>query len=198
MHDPATSGPGEGKTLRSFRRRIAKFGALLFALTAASPSIAESGDPAAQPGVVIVWNVTKCSGGYRADVYSAHCEPGPAAAILDFNSRVQFHCVNAGPADVRWAIPNWSATDPKRGSPIAPSQVDWRLECWKAPLELDVQPGTAILEPPYTQSTPPNNYMTMNVVVLYDAARSVIKACLVPLFPEFPVKPACADAEIRS
>ena len=197
MHNLATSGPGAGETLRPIGRRLATVGLLLFALTGASPSIAESGAPAAQSGVVIVWNVTKCLGAYRADVYSAHCEPGPAAAILDFNSKVQFHCVNVGAADIRWAIPNWSPTDPKRGSPI-PGQVDWRLECWKGPLEIDVQPGTAILEPQYTQSPPPNNYMTMNVVVLYDAARSAIKACLVPLFPEFPVKPACAEAEIRS
>ena len=40
--------------------------------------------------------------------------------------------------------------------------------------------------------------MTMNVMVLYDAIKLTIKLCLVPLFPGFPVEPACADAEIRS
>ena len=59
MHDLTMSGPGEGDRVRSFRRRLAKVGALLFALTAASPSIAESATPAAQPGVVIFWNATK-------------------------------------------------------------------------------------------------------------------------------------------
>ena len=61
-----------------------------------------------------------------------------------------------------------------------------------------VDPNAAILAPHYSQSPPPNYYMTMNVVVLYDPAKPTMKICLVPLFPKFAVEPACADAEIRS
>src|ERR1700733_12545195 len=84
------------------------------------------------------------------------------------------------------------------GPPTPPSQITWSPECWKAPLGFDVGPNTAILAPQYSQTPPPNYYMTMNVVVLYDEAKPSIKACLVPLFPRFPVQPACADAQIRS
>lgn len=182
----------------SWRQCITKVGALCFALTLVSPSVAASGTSIGQPGVVIFWNAAKCLGGYRSDFYSAHCKSGPAAAILDFNTRIQFYCVNTEAVDIRWAIPNWSPTDPKRGSPTPPSQVDWHLECWKQPLEFDVEPNTTILAPQYNQSPPPNNYMTMNVIVLYDATKPTIKTCLIPLFPQFPVVSACADAEIRS
>ena len=178
----------------SWRQCIANVGALHFALTVTSPSVAQSGTNVAQSGIVIFWNAAKCLGGYHSDFYSAHCDSGPSAAILDFNTKTQFFCVNTEAVDIRWAIP----TDSKRGSPIPPSQVDWRPECWKKPLEFDVEPNTVILTPQYSQSPPPNYYMTMNVIVLYDAAKLTIKACLIPLFPGFPVEPACADAEIRS
>jgi hypothetical protein len=62
----------------------------------------------------------------------------------------------------------------------------------------DVDPNATILTPQYSQSPPPNYYTTMNVVVPYVAAKPTIKVCLVPLFPRFPVEPACADAQIRS
>jgi hypothetical protein len=62
----------------------------------------------------------------------------------------------------------------------------------------DAGANTQILSPQFSQTPPPNNYMTMNVVVLYDAGAPTIKICLVPLFPGFAVEPACADAEIRS
>ena len=194
----AISHLSEGEDMLSWRQCITKVGALCFALTLVSPSVAASGTSIGQPGVVIFWNAAKCLGGYRSDFYSAHCESGPAAAILDFNTRIQFYCVNTEAVDIRWAIPNWSPTDPKRGSPTPPSQVDWHLECWKQPLEFDVEPNTTILAPQYNQSPPPNNYMTMNVIVLYDATKPTIKTCLIPLFPQFPVVSACADAEIRS
>jgi hypothetical protein len=169
-------------------------GSLCFALTAASPSFSQSGSAVAQSGVVIFWDAAHCLGGYQSDIYSVHCEPGPSGTILDFKTKMQFFCVNNEAVDIRWEI----STDPNRGSPIRPSQIDWRPECWKMPLGFDVDPDTAILRPQYSQTPPPNYYMTMNVVVLYDPAKSTIKACLVPLFPRFPVQPACADAEIRS
>ena len=178
----------------SWRQSIANVGVLYFALTVASPSVAESGTNVAQSSIVIFWNAAKCSGGYHTDFYSAHCDAGPSAVILDFQTKIQYHCVNTEVVDIRWTIP----TDPKRGSPIPPSQVDWHPKCWKQPLGFDVEPNTTILIPQYNQSPPPNNYMTMNVFVLYDAAKLTIKACLIPLFPGFPVEPACADAEIRS
>jgi hypothetical protein len=190
----ATGGVGEGENMLSWRRCIAKVGALCCTLTAASPSVAQSGSTDAQAGVVIFWNAAKCMGGYHTDLYSAHCEPGPAAAVLDFKTKTQFSCVNNGAVDIRWAIP----ADPDRGAPIPPSQIDWRPECWKTPLGFDVDPNATILTPQYSQSPPPNYYMTMNVVVLYVAAKPTIKVCLVPLFPRFPVEPACADAQIRS
>ena len=178
----------------SWRRCIAKVGALCCTLTAASPSVAQSGSTDAQAGVVIFWNAAKCMGGYHTDLYSAHCEPGPAAAVLDFKTKTEFSCVNNGAVDIRWAIP----ADPDRGAPIPPSQIDWRPECWKTPLGFDVDPNATILTPQYSQSPPPNYYTTMNVVVLYVAAKPTIKVCLVPPFPRFPVEPACADAQIRS
>ncbi len=178
--------------MMSWRRCIANVGALYFALTIASPSVAQSGS-VVQSGVVIFWNAAKCLGGYRPKVYSAHCDPGPSVAILDFNTKTQFLCENDEAVDIRWAVP----ADAKPGAPIAPSQIVWRPECWRAPLGFDVDPNTAILTPQYSQSPPPNYYMTMNVVVLYDPAKLTIKACLVPFFPKFPVEPACADAEVR-
>lgn len=178
----------------SWQHSIANVGALYFALTVASPSVAESGSTVAQSSIVIFWNAAKCSGGYHSDFYSAHCDPGPSAAILDFKTKMQFFCVNTEAVDIRWVIP----TDPKRGAPIPPSQLVWHPECWKEPIGVDVEPSTTILTPQYNQSPPPNNYMTMNVIVLYDAAKLTIKTCLIPLFPGLPVEPACADAEIRS
>ena len=178
----------------SWRRSIANVGALSFALTVASPSIAQSGSTVAQSGIVIFWNTAKCLGGYHSDFYSAHCDPGPSAAILDFKTKTQFFCTNPEAVDVRWAIP----TDPKRGSPIAPSQVEWHPECWKRPIIVDVDPGTTVLVPQYSQSPPPNNYMTMNAIALYDASKITIKLCLIPIFPGLPVEPVCADAEVGS
>lgn len=183
--------------LLSWRQGIAAAGALLVAFAVASPSLAQSESSAARSGVAIFWNASKCIGGYHADYYSAHCEAGPAAAILDFNTRSQFECVNNEAVEIRWTIPNWSATDPDRGSPIPPSEVNWSLECWKKPLELDVKPDTMILTPQYSQTPPPNYYMSMNVLLLYDAAKLTIKACLIPFFPGFPVQSACANARIR-
>jgi hypothetical protein len=87
----------------SWRRCIAKVGALCCTLTAASPSVARSGSTDAQAGVVIFWNAAKCMGGYHTDLYSAHCEPGPAAAVLDFKTKTEFSCVNNGAVDIRWA-----------------------------------------------------------------------------------------------
>jgi hypothetical protein len=176
-----------------WRQCIANIGAMSFTIMA-SPSIAQSGSADAQSGTVIFWNVAKCSGGYHSDFYSAHCEPGPSAAIFDFKTKIQVFCVNDEAVDIRWAIP----PDRKRGAPIPPSQVNWRPECWKAPLGFDVDPNATILTPQYSQSPAPNYYMTMNAIVLYDAAKLTIKACLIPLFPDLPVEPACADAEVRS
>ena len=176
--------------MASWRQRIANVGALCFALTIMSPSLSRSGSAADQSGVLIFWDATKCTGNNQANFYSAHCEPGPFGAVLDFKTKMQFSCVNNKAADILWAIP----ADTKPGPPIPPSQITWRLECWKAPLGFDVDPNTTIFTPRYTQSPPPNMY----VVVLYDAAKPTIKACLVPFFPRFPVAPACADAEIRS
>jgi hypothetical protein len=178
----------------SWRRCIGKVGALSFALTIASPSVAEPGSAVAQSGIVLFWNAAKCIGGYHSDFYSAHCDPGPSATILDFRTKIQFFCLDTAAVEIGWAIP----TDTKRASPIPPSQIDWRPECRKEPLKLDVDPNTTILTPQYNQSPAPNYYMTMNVMVLYDAIKLTIKLCLVPLFPGFPVEPACADAEIRS
>jgi hypothetical protein len=174
--------------------RTTNIGTLGLALTLASPSIAQSGSDAAQSGAVIYWNAAQCTGGYRPDVYSVHCEPGPAAVILDFKAKAQFSCMDSAPADIRWAIP----ADAKPGPPIPPSEINWRAECWKTPLRFDAGANTQILSPQFSQTPPPNNYMTMNVVVLYDAGAPTIKICLVPLFPGFAVEPACADAEIRS
>src|ERR1700722_3621134 len=111
----------------SWRKCLATVGALYFALTMASPSSAQSGGDTAQSGIVIFWNAAKCIGGYHSDFYSAHCDPGPSATILDFNTKTQFLCVKPEPVDIRWAIP----PGPKLGSPIPPSQFDWRPECWK-------------------------------------------------------------------
>jgi hypothetical protein len=180
--------------MSSWRAMHRNVGALCFALTAASPSFSQSGSAVAQSGVVMFWDAAKCLGGYQSDNYSVHCEPGPSATILDFKTKLQFFCVKNEAVDIRWEV----STNPNRGSPIRPSQIDWRPECWKMPLKFDVDPNTTILRPQYSQTPPPNYYMTMNVVVLYDPAKPTIKACLVPLFPRFPVQPACADAEIRS
>ena len=56
--------------------------ALGLALTPLSPSLGQQigGEP--QSGVAIFWNAAQCTGGYRLDAYSAHCQPGPAAVIL--------------------------------------------------------------------------------------------------------------------
>src|SRR5271165_1386670 len=167
----------------SRRQWIAMVGVLYFALMAASPSVAQSGTNLTQPGIVIFWNAAKCLGGYHSDFYSAHCDPGPSAVILDFKTKTQLFCMNTEAVDIRWAIP----ADSKRGPPLPPSQIVWRPECWKAPLEFNVEPNTTILTPEYNQSPPPNNYMTMNVIALYDAVRLTVKVCLIPLFPGFPV-----------
>jgi hypothetical protein len=184
---------GEGENMASWRQCIVSAGVVCFALAPASPAIAQSGGAVAQ-SVAIFWNAAKCDGGYQSDYYSAHCEPGPSAAILDFKTKMQFFCVSNEAVDIRWAIP----ADAKQGLPIPPSKIIWRPECYKAPLGFDVDPNTTILVPQYSQSPPPNYYMTMNVVVLYDSAKTTIKICLVPLFPRLPVEPACADAEMRS
>jgi hypothetical protein len=186
-------GPGGEENMLSWRC-MAEVGVLYFALIAASPSVAQPGDGVAQPDIVTFWNAAKCVGGYQSSFYSAHCVPGPSATIFDFKTKAQFFCRDIGAVDIRWAIP----IDAKRGSPIPPSQLSWRPECWKEPLKLDVDPTTAVLTPQYNQSPAPNYYMTMNVMILYDATKVRIKLCLVPLFPGFPVEPACADAEIRS
>ena len=180
--------------MASLRLRIANIGMLGLALTLASPLLAQSGSGAVQSGVVIYWNAAQCTGGYRLDAYSAHCQPGPAAVILDFNTKAQFSCADSASVDIQWTIP----ADAKPGPPLPPSEIKWRPECWRTPLRFDVGPNAAILSPQYSQTPPPNNYMSMNVVVLYDAAAPSIKICLVPLFPRFAVEPACADAEIRS
>ena len=159
----------------SWRRCIANGGALC-ALTAALPAIAQSGTSVSQSGIVIFWNSAKCVGGYQSDFYSAHCDPGPAAVILDFNTKMEFHCVNTEAVDIRWMVPNWSPTDPRRGSPIAPSQINWHPQCWKKPLEFNNEPNATILAPQYPQSPPPNYYMTMNVVFLYDSSKPTVKA----------------------
>jgi hypothetical protein len=169
-------------------------GALCLALTAASPSFAQSAGAAAQSGPVVFWNAAQCVGGYQSNVYTVHCEPGPFTTILDFQTKMQFFCVNNEAVDVRWE----NTAGANRGPPLPPSQIAWRPECWKKPLGLDVDPNAAILSPPYSQTPPPNNYMTINVIVVYDPAKPTIKACLVPLFPRFSVQPACGDAEIRS
>ena len=167
--------------------------ALGFALAPGSPSLAQSIDET-QSGVAIFWDAAQCTGGYRTDVYLAHCEPGPAAIILDFKTKTQFSCVDTESVDIRWAIP----ADAKPGPPIAPTEIKWRPECWKAPLDFDVSPNTAVLAPHYSQTPPPNIYMTMNAMVLYDSTKPALKICLVPIFPKLAVKPACADAEIKS
>ena len=179
--------------MASWRVMQLKIGALCFALTAASPSFSQSGSAVAQSGPVIFWNAAQCVGGYQSNVYTVHCEPGPSATILDLNTKMQFFCVNNEAVDIRWEIP--AGAD--RGPPLPPSQITWRPECWKMPLGFDVDPNAAILSPPYSQTPPPNNYMTINVIVVYDSAKPTIKACLVLLFPRFSVQPACADAEIR-
>jgi hypothetical protein len=178
----------------SWRRCLASAVVLVLALTAAWPSLAQSRSAEAQSGVVIFWDVTQCAGGFRPDVYSAHCEPGPAAIILDFNAKTQFSCVDGEAVDIRWKIPAGA----KLGPPIPPTEISWRPECWKAPIDFDVSPDATILTPQYSQTPPPNNYMTMNAIVLYDSSKPIIKICLVPLFPKFAVRPACAEAEIRS
>ena len=97
----------------SWRRCLGTVGALYFALTIASPSSAQSGGDTAQSGIVIFWNAAKCIGGYHSDFYSAHCDPGPSATILDFRTKNQFFCVDTEAVEIRWAIP----TDAYRGSP---------------------------------------------------------------------------------
>ncbi len=150
--------PGRRGNMLSWRQWIATVGVLYFALTGASPSVAESGSTFAQSSIVIFWNAAKCLGGYHAELYAAHCDPGPSAAILDFNTKTQFLCVDTGAVDIRWVI----RTDSKQGSPIPPSQVDWHPECWKVRLGFDVSPDTAILIPQYSQSPPPNYYGTQS------------------------------------
>ena len=118
------------------------FAALFFALTAASSrSGAQSQSVVAQPDVVVFWDAAKCVGGYHSDFYSAHCEPGPSTTILDFKTRMQFFCLNSEAVDIRWAIP----ADAKPGSPIPPSQIDWRPQCWKTRLAFEVDPNATIL-----------------------------------------------------
>ena len=82
----------------------------------------------------------------------AHCEPGPAAVILDFKTKTQFSCVDPEAVDIRWAI----RPDAKPGPPIPPTEINWRPECWKAPLDIDVGPNATILAPQYSQTPPPN------------------------------------------
>ena len=176
-----------------WRQCIAHVGAIVLTLAASPLSLAQSGSAEAQSGVVIFWNAAQCVGGYQSKVYTVHCEPGPSATIVDLNTKMQFFCVNNEAVDIRWEIP--AGAD--RGPPLPPSQIAWRPKCWKMPLGFDVDPNAAILSPPYSQTPPPNNYMTINVIVVYDSAKPTIKACLVPLFPRFSVQPACADAEIR-
>jgi hypothetical protein len=91
--------------MASLRLRTTNIGTLGLALTLASPSIAQSGSDAAQSGAVIYRNAAQCTGGYGPDVYSAHCEPGPAAVILHFKTKAQFSCADSAPVDIRWAIP---------------------------------------------------------------------------------------------
>lgn len=178
----------------SSRRYLASVGALCLALAPTWPSHAESGGAAPQSGVAVFWDAGRCLGGYHTAVLTAHCEQGPTAVILDFKTKTQFFCVNDGAVDIQWAIP----PDAKLGSLVPPTLIVWRPGCWKAPFGFDVDPNAMILTPQYSQSPPPNYYMTMNVVVLYNAAKPTIKVCLVPLFPKFAVAPACGDAEIRS
>ena len=166
----------------SLRRCVASAGVLFLAVGLASPSLAQSGSVGAQSGVVVFWDAGQCLGGYHSELFSAHCEPGPTAVVLDFKTKMQFFCINDGAVDIRWAIP----ADAKPGPPIPPNQIAWRPECWKAPLGFDVDPNATIFTPQYTQTPPPNYYMTMDVVVFYDAAKPLIKLCLVPLFPRFP------------
>jgi len=175
-------------------RWLVSTSALGFALTLASPSLGQPAGAEPQTGVVIFWDTSRCMGGYRPNLYSAHCEPGPAAIILDFKTKTQFSCVDTEAVEIRWSIP----TDARPGPPLPPSEFDWRLECWKTPIDFDSSPNATVLTPQYSQTPPPNNYMTINVVVLYDSAKPAMKICLVPLFPKFAVKPACADAEIKS
>jgi hypothetical protein len=174
-------------------RWLVSAGTLGFALTLGTPSLAQSVDET-QSGVVIFWDAAQCTGGYRQDVYLAHCEPGPAAVILDFKTNTQFSCVDPDAADIRWSIPAGGAPGP----PIAPTEIKWRLECWKVPLDLNVSPNAVIFAPHHSQTPPPNIYMTMNAMVIYDSAKPTLKICLVPIFPKLAVKPACADAEIKS
>ncbi len=159
-----------------------------------SSSRAEAAEAAAQSGVAVFWDAGQCVGGYHTTVLTAHCEEGPTAVILDFKAKLQFFCVNDGPVDIKWAIP----PDAKPGSLVPPTEIAWRPACWKAPFGFDVDPNAMVLTPQYSQSPPPNYYMTMNVVVLYDPAKPSVKVCLVPLFPKFAVAPACGDADIRS
>ena len=74
--------------------------ALGVVLTPVSPSLAQSGGADAQSGVAIFWDAAQCTGGYRSDVYLAHCEPGPAAVILDFKTKTQFSCVDTEAVDI--------------------------------------------------------------------------------------------------
>lgn len=178
----------------SWRRCLASAGAFGLALALASPSLAQSGGAEAQSGILIFWDAAQCTGGYRLDVYSAHCEPGPAAVIFDFKTKTQLSCWDNEAVDIRWKIPG----DAKPGAPIPPTEINWRPECWKAPIDFDISPNATILAPQYSQTPPPNIYMTMNVIVLYDSSKPTIKICLVPLFPKLAVGPACAEAEIKS
>jgi hypothetical protein len=102
--------------------------------------------------------------------------------------------VDPDSVDIRWGIP----ADAKPGPPIPPTEIKWRPECWKVPLDLDVSPNAVAFAPQYTQTPPPNIYMTMNAMVIYDSAKPAMKICLVPLFPKLAVKPACADAQVKS
>ena len=106
--------------------------ALGLALTPLSPSLGQQigGEP--QSGVAIFWNAAQCTGGYRLDAYSAHCQPGPAAVILDFNTKAQFSCADSASVDIQWAIP----ADAQPGPPLPPSEIKWRPECWRTPLRV--------------------------------------------------------------
>lgn len=87
--------------MASWRQCISIFGALVFPLTVAPLSLAQSGSADIQSGVVIFWNAAQCIGGYNAGLSSAHCYPGPIATILDVRSKMQFFCVDNEAVDIR-------------------------------------------------------------------------------------------------